>query len=301
MASRKKIAYAILVALLLILVVYVLVSRTPGWEGGVDPAEGEVQRSSSGSGHDRDDVDVGRSPVEVTGNEAPRRGASPGGAPRIRSILPTDHSIKDGLEAMKAKATAGDDEAAVQLYVDLRTCSDVLTRGEEFVRSNGANVPDEVRNPTRQTLEKEFENCKGISQEDMRNFVEWLDMAAKRGDYQARIMWVDSFFDDKDSTWMIQHPDEVKEYKGRAMDYLNQLAGECSPDALSMLIGQYYRKGILTEKDPYKAYQYSLIYDQVSPGNVNSSNLPDMERSLSSSQMEQARATAGKFYDRHCR
>ncbi len=31
MASRKKIAYAIPVALLLILVVYVLVSRTPGW------------------------------------------------------------------------------------------------------------------------------------------------------------------------------------------------------------------------------------------------------------------------------
>lgn len=202
---------------------------------------------------------------------------------------------------MKAKATAGDDEAAVQLYVDLRTCSDVLKRGEEFVRSNGANVPDEVRNPTRQTLEKEFENCKGISQEDMRNFVEWLDMAAKRGDYQARIMWVDSFFDDKDSTWMIQHPDEVKEYKGRAMDYLNQLAGECSPDALSMLIGQYYRMGILTEKDPYKAYQYSLIYDQVSPGNVNGNNLPDMERSLSSSQVEQARAAAGKFYDRNCR
>lgn len=271
--------------------------------GFVEAGNREVAEPILHRGDTRNGADVPyRSPDGNKEDSSRQNGASKKNL-TIRSVFPTDHPFKNDLDSMKARAMAGDDQAAVQLYVDLETCHSILGRAEEFERSNGTNVPEDIRKSTQQSLAKQLKNCEGVSREDTKDFVKWLDMAAKRGDYQAQIMWIDSFFSDKDSpsTWMLQHPDEVKEYKNQAMEYLDQLAKRCSLDALSMLIGQYHVMGVLTEKDPYRAYQYYLIYRSVAPESAESYNIADMERSLSSEQIEQAQIAANKFRELNCR
>ena len=218
-----------------------------------------------------------------------------------RSITPTNGPVKPLLDDLKARATAGDDAAALQLYVDLQTCRDVLKRGEEFTRMKGQNVPEEIRESTRESIARELDNCKGVGIEETGDILQWLEMAARRGDSQAQIMWIDSYIDEKGgSAWMIQHPEDIQVYKRQAMNYLNDLASRCSPDALSMLFWEYYSKGILTEKNSYLAYKYAALYNRVSPGSIRENELSDLSRQLTSAQIQELDDSANALYRSSC-
>jgi hypothetical protein len=218
-----------------------------------------------------------------------------------RSITPTNGPIKPLLDDLKAKVTAGDDAAALQLYVDLQTCRDVLKRGEEFTRMKGQNIPEEIRESTRESIARELDNCRGIGIEETGDILKWLEMAAQRGNAQAQIMWIDSYLDERGgSVWMIQHPEDIQAYKQQAMNYLNDLAGRCSPDALSMLFWEYSSKGILTKKNSYLAYKYAILYNKISPGSIRESELSDLSRQLSSAQVQELNDSANAFHRSHC-
>ncbi len=95
---------------------------------------------------------------------------------------------------MKEKAIGGDNAAALQLYVELKGCRDLVRRGEEFVRDSKMSKDDEQES---KKLLDSLNRCKDIGVEDTTDILGWLDMAARRGDMQAQIMWIDSFLDEK--------------------------------------------------------------------------------------------------------
>lgn len=223
------------------------------------------------------------------------------GRDSTRSIPPSDAPIKPMLEGMKARALEGDNDAALQLYVDLQTCRDVLRRGEDFIKTNGQGLPEDIRESTRKTIEKQLDNCKGISAEDTRGILQWIELAARRGDPQAKIMWISSYIEEKGGgPWMIQHPEDVVEYKKKSMDYLNELADKCSTTAVSMLFWEYYSVGILTEKNDSSAYLYAAIYNHIEPGVIRGEEVAEISSRLNAGQIESLNASARKFYQSHC-
>ena len=221
-------------------------------------------------------------------------------AEEIVSILPTKSPIKPQLELVKQKAIEGDNKAALQLFVDLKNCRDIVKRSEDFVGSQ--NKSSNKDDPERNELINQLDNCKGIGVEDTQDVMKWLDLAARRGDSQAQIMWIDYFLDEKGGApWMLQHPEEAQEYKQQALDYLDNLSNKCNQSALTILFWQAYQGGPLVNQDEYKAYKYGYLMNLTYPGSIKNEEMEAISSKLQGDQIRSATSSAERIFDSACK
>jgi len=200
------------------------------------------------------------------------------------------------LDEYKARARAGDGNAAYMLYGDLGMCA-LFIDDPGRIHDEKSGTREEIREAIRWNnhIEKMLKFCKDVGISDLNSSAHWLEVAADLGNPMARIVLADSL--DRligGVRQAIRDPDMVKQLKDKAVIYLNELASQCNINAISSLAIDY-RDGWLFEKNGVTAMSYYMVLDKIGVPRP-SGNLPK----IAESEFISAEKKADIFFSRNC-
>jgi len=190
--------------------------------------------------------------------------------------------LKDSLDQLEAKASAGDAKAAATLFAGLNQC----------ISMNGATKVD-------------FNNhCAGISQFDMDSAGKWLTVAAEGGNADAQYTYAAGGYeqvigaigsDAKSKT-------QLENYVATSRTYLINLAQQCNFDAIGEIAKDASTNGLLFGTDQETGYKYAVVESIISRDTTAGDWLvPKLEGKLTSqSHVPNLRRDAIQFVHQYC-
>jgi hypothetical protein len=245
------------------------------------------------------------SSAKATEQPRSRRNANTG------SLPPLTQPLAGKLMAdLEDKISQGDTDAAVQLWYDLDQCNDVLSdstkRHVEWLQQPNNPLGPQRANAMLQGRASLFNNCTGITAEQLGSRYQWLKQAAAQGNAQAQLFYAiagtDAFGGQDEA---MKDPAVWDEYKNTAMNYLTGLSEQCDPYALNFLKVQFGRSGLYVEKNNAKSLFYAEVGMLASNNgkiNLNTSDpyVANAVSSLSQADMNAVANDAGSFFASNC-
>ncbi len=238
-------------------------------------------------------------------NSAPRSGASES-APnsranrlvRVRHLSGRAYAVEDfgqvpsgTVDQVIAKlsplALAGDAAASYGIFLKLNECANISRRA---ARGSALGAQPEVAAA-----------CADLSVENELSTSKWLSLAAEQGNIGARLLYAaDSESALGGPAEMLRDPDRVKDYKQRAVGYLEDLGSQGSVDALLQL-GNAYHAGVLIDGDPVASRAYFEAVRLADPTVVPVQQVSALDKKLSAQQLSQALRKGNQIHDSCCR
>jgi hypothetical protein len=102
-----------------------------------------------------------------------------------------------------------------------------------------------------------------------------------------------------DPSGPFRNPEKIVSYRQQAMRYLESLSASGNADAL-LLSSIAYADGILTQKDPVKAYAYQYAHSKGKNPTLIESDLASLSKGLSSAEVAEARAMGERIWQKCC-
>jgi hypothetical protein len=204
---------------------------------------------------------------------------------------------------LENKANHGDADAAVQLWYDLDRCKEVASednqKNVESLQQQDNQFDPQMIKMILQGQADLFNNCNGITAEQMDSRYQWLKQAAAEGNSQAQ------YFYATDGAQMFEGQDETSrdpvtwgDYKNTAINYINDLSAQCNLNVLIFLEDQLTYGGELFEQNAVKSLFYSNVIALL---NNESRDIPaDVVSGLSQADMDAAASDASNFFVSNC-
>lgn len=242
--------------------------------------------------------------------------------PSQRAPLPPANApLKSILAELKARAEAGDAEAASRLFKDMETCAQVqrLNQMMPGLANRALNDTSSPANPAaaqrsermldfvQRNLDFTKNNaamCADLSSSDMAELVPATLQAAQLGDTQAANCYVGANL----NNWpgLLDNPQWVQDYKNNALNLANN-ALQQGDWSMAMLMAQAYGGGSrnmlnqLTGTDPSQAYTYAKLMSLGQPSGTTPSTrsnnaLANFSSQLTPEQIQAANAQAQQMY-----
>jgi len=120
----------------------------------------------------------------------------------------------------------------------------------------------------------------------------WLTEAAEGGDAYARLAYfnyVDLVVGSPQE--QLKSPDKVEKFNADSMRYLHGLADQRIPEAFDSL-SSAYGLGVITPKDPIRAYAYKKAAGDMAPTQGNERVLQIMSKGMTNEQISRAKELA---------
>jgi hypothetical protein len=224
---------------------------------------------------------------------AVRRGVQPS-----RSFdLPRGRAV-DVVASLQPRAEAGDNEAALYLFIKIEECRYQLYHGGGNASRPPPSADDSLE---AQLIARTPPECHGLTQEQYRNNVRWLEQAADAGVVMAQLVYAgNAEAVVGNSSQMLANPDKVIAYRRKAMQYLRQAAASGSLSAL-MSLSDAYHYGVLAPRDPIRAYAYYYAKDMASPSAYGRQYLDTYADQLEPAQLATAIQQGKGIYDACCK
>lgn len=217
-----------------------------------------------------------------------------------------DVPVADLYASLSNRADAGDLEAKRQLFLVLNECRIAMQPDRPIDYSSSQVSPDLLKasGKTREqfladqqlksltSTEEKLKRCEGIPRDALKETARWLKEAAEGGDTYARLAYY-NYLDIVvgDQRTQEASPEKVEEFNTDSFRYLKSVADAGSADGLFSL-GTAYQRGIITPKDPVRAYAYKKAAGELTPIGGNAQALDLMARSMTPSELEQANELA---------
>lgn len=227
-----------------------------------------------------------------------RPGARPVGVVPLRSYdMPRGRAI-DVVAALQPMAEAGDDEAAFYLFLKVEGCRYQLYRAGNDGNRPAPGIGDSVES---QLAARTPAECHGLTADQYRDNVRWLEQAADAGITMAQLAYAgNAEAVVGNSSQMLANPERIIAYRRKAMHYLHQAAVNGSVEAL-MKLSDVYRYGVMAQRDPVRAYAYYYAKDLVSPSAYGRQHLQAYAAHLEPSQLATATQQGQQIYEACCR
>jgi hypothetical protein len=150
-------------------------------------------------------------------------------------------------------------------------------------------------------VSRDSERCAGYSMESFGKTDAWLEWAATQGDPAAQLEFAvgRSLSYVADPSGPFRNPEKIVSYRQQAMRYLESLSASGNADAL-LLSSIAYADGILTQKDPVKAYAYQYAHSKGKNPTLIESDLASLSKGLSSAEVAEARAMGERIWQKCC-
>lgn len=198
-----------------------------------------------------------------------------------------DGPINSVIAGLKARALAGDATASYAIFLKINECADINRRTSKGLdpRANPATAED----------------CLKLPAQDEVSSSEWLTLAAEQGNIGARLLYsMDSESALGGPAEMLRDPDRTKEYKQRAVGYLQEMASQGSTDALLQL-GNAYHAGVLVNEDLVASRAYFEAARLTDQSVVPTQQLQNLDKSLSAEQLSTALIKGAQIHGSCCR
>lgn len=225
-------------------------------------------------------------------------GARPVGVVPLRSYDMPRGRATDVVAALQPMAEAGDNEAAFYLFLKVEGCRYQLYRagndGSRPAPGSGDSVESQLaaRTPA---------ECHGLTADQYRDNVRWLEQAADAGIAMAQLTYAgNAEAVIGNSSQMLAHPEQVIAYRRKAMQYLHQAAVNGSVEALTSL-GDAYNYGIVARRDPVRAYAYYYAKDLVSPSAYGRQRMQAYAAHMGPEQLASANQQGRQIYEACCK
>ena len=229
---------------------------------------------------------------------ARRPGAVRRGVVPSRSFdLPRGRAV-DVVAALQPRAEAGDNDAALYLFIKIEECRYQLYHGGGNDSRPPPSAGDSLES---QLIARTPPECHGLTQEQYQNNVRWLEQAADAGVVMAQLSYAgNAEAVVGNSSQMLANPDKVIAYRRKAMQYLRQAAASGSLSAL-MSLSDAYHYGVLAPRDPIRAYAYYYAKDMASPSAYGRQYLDTYADQLEPAQLATAIQQGKGIYDACCK
>ncbi|MFB5857517.1 hypothetical protein WAB97_016860 [Stenotrophomonas maltophilia] len=217
-----------------------------------------------------------------------------------------DVPVADLYASLRNRADAGDLEAKRQLFLVLNECRVAMQPDRPIDYSSSQVSPDLLKasGKTREqfladqqlkslsSAEEKLKRCEAIPRDALKDTARWLKEAAEGGDTYARLAYY-NYLDlvVGDQRTQEASPEKVEEFNTDSFRYLKSVADAGSADGLFSL-GTAYQRGIITPKDPVRAYAYKKAAGELTPIGGNAQAVDLMARSMTPSELEQANELA---------
>lgn len=244
------------------------------------------------------DEPIGASDPATELVRARRPGAVRRGVQPSRSFdLPRGRAV-DVVASLQPRAEAGDNEAALYLFIKIEECRYQLYHGG----GNDSRPPPSAEDSLEaQLIARTPPECHGLTQAQYQNNVRWLEQAADAGVVMAQLVYAgNAEAVVGNSSQMLANPDKVIAYRRQAMQYLRQAAASGSLSAL-MSLSDAYHYGVLAPRDPIRAYAYYYAKDMASPSAYGRQYLDTYADQLEPAQLATAIQQGKGIYDACCK
>lgn len=205
---------------------------------------------------------------------------------------------REHVNALIPLSRSGDQRATFQIYLAVLDCHNHLNgAADEYfeVEQRGGVGARSLKNAERKLTE-----CESLSLDSDLWNGPWLDLAAKQGSIEAKILYsidVNSILGSPADR--LSNPEKTVLWKETAKVYLEQAAETGSLDAI-MRLSNAYSKGVLVESNSEIAYAYALVANRISPESSGELLVRSLERDLSMKQRESARVLSHQIHDSCC-
>lgn len=239
-----------------------------------------------------------------------------GSAPLVGGIVAAQQlpeaPLADIYPSLLARAEAGDTEAKRQLFLILNECRTSVQLHEpsygaetivdpELLKSTGMTREQFLADQQRRSLlntDRTLEQCEALPTGAIGDAAKWLVEAAEGGDAYAQL----TFFNYVDLVVgppkeQLKSPDLVEKFNASSMKYLKGLADQRVPEAFDSL-SSAYELGIITPKDPVRAYAYKKAAGDIAPTPGNERVLQIMAKSMTNEQISKAKELAPQLTQR---
>lgn len=230
------------------------------------------------------------------------RARRPGTVPRVstftRSYDPPPGRAVDVIAALQPRAEAGDADAAFYLFVKVEGCRYQLYHGQG---NEGRPPPGADDTLEAQLIARTPPECHGLTLEQYQSNVRWLEQAADSGLVMAQLSYAalpEAVVGN--SSQMLANPEKVVAYRRKAMGYMHQAAAGGSLEALHQLSDAYHY-GVLTSRDPVRAYAYYYAKDLAASSVYSRKYLQTYAGQLNSTQLATATQQGRRIYDACCK
>jgi hypothetical protein len=216
---------------------------------------------------------------------------------RDRVKMPAGNASK-AIQGLLGMAQAGDEKAALAIYMKLGECAVALEDGSDTelqaYKRAGMNVETVIANSN-----KRKEDCAGVG--DLLNQRgAWLEQAASSGLVEAKLLYaIDNQAVLGDETEMLRNPQKVQEYKTKAVQYLSELASDGNVDAMVSLAAAY-DGGVLLDQNVVRSYAYYKAAELAMPNTVPSNLISALREKLPAGQASNADLLAKQIYSECC-
>lgn len=294
----------------------------PALAHGAKSGAGEKVENAAISTKAKENAPAGT--AKPAGSSANRMLDSAVSNPSQRAPLPPANApLKSILAELKARADAGDADAASRLFKDFQTCAQVqrLNQTMPAMANRALNDTSSPANPAaaqrsermldfiQRNLDFAKSNaamCADLSSSDMAELVPATLQAAQLGDAQAANCYVGANL----NNWpgLLDNPQWVQDYKNNALGIANN-AIQQGDWAMATLLAQAYGGGMrgnnmlnqLTGTDPSQAYIYAKLMSLGQPSgtapSARSNNaLTNFSSQLTPAQIQAADAQAQQMY-----
>lgn len=205
-------------------------------------------------------------------------------------------------QSLAAAAGKGDAEAAYSLHRGTQACADLPTSAadlEGHLEDMKPSMSDEEYVATKAYLSGRFTACSTLTLDQRRSSRKWLEMAARMGQRDAAIAYVNTPPSRTDSADYWQ---ELKTYRSLADELLTRELDSGSPDALLASSMAYGRNSLLYTPDGEKEYAY--LYAYLLATDTKGGSLIDIaanhQSELSEDQLAKAAEEGRAIYSRCC-
>lgn len=253
--------------------------------------------------------------------------AAPAATAEIRSVTPKSTAIDTDLQSaqrlpdvpvkelypsLRNRAEAGDLEAKRQLFLVLNECR-VAMKPDSSLDYSDSQVSPEILKASGKTreqfladqqlssltfTEEKLKQCEGIPGDAQKETARWLKEAAEGGDTYARLAYynyLDLIVGDQQE--QATAPEKVQKFNEDSLRYIKSVADTRNADGLFTL-GTAYERGIITPKDPIRAYAYKKAAGELMPINRNDQALDLMAQSMTPSEIKNANQLARSLTQR---
>lgn len=250
--------------------------------------------------------------------------AAPATATDIRSVTPKtvasdadlqsaqrlpDVPLKNLYPSLLNRAEAGDMEAKRQLFLVLNECRVAMQPDRSLDYSNSQVSPEILKasGRTREQFlidqqlraltytEEKLKECEGVPGDAQKEAARWLKEAAKAGDTYARLAYynyLDLIVGDQQE--QATSPEEIQKFNEDSFRYIKSVADTSNADGLFTL-GTAYERGIITPRDPIRAYAYKKAAGELMPINRNDQILYVMAQSMTPNEIRKANQLASSL------
>ncbi|MGE8246664.1 MAG: hypothetical protein ACN6RA_11650 [Stenotrophomonas maltophilia] len=220
-----------------------------------------------------------------------------------------DVPLKDLYPSLLNRAEAGDLEAKRQLFLVLNECRVAMQPDRSLDYSNSQVSPEILKasGRTREQFlvdqqlrsltytEEKLKECEGVPGDAQKEAARWLKEAAKAGDTYARLAYynyLDLIVGDQQE--QATSPEEIQKFNEDSFRYIKSVADTSNADGLFTL-GTAYERGIITPRDPIRAYAYKKAAGELMPINRNDQILYVMAQSMTPNEIRKANQLASSL------